>query len=265
MKVVGIDVGNLTTKLVMLDDGQVLYYDVAVGLEEAGIEAEQAFDKALRKTKLLRQDIEYIIATGIGKDEVTLAQERRSVFSCIANGAKRFFPSCRTVIDLGADTCSVAKIEETGLVGQFASQDKCASGAGIFLETMSKALHVPLKEFGRRSLLAERKVEITSTCAIFAEQEVISLFCEEPAPSVNEMIAGIHNSLATRVAGLVRQVGIQPDVMVCGGVAKDFGFARSLEQTLGLKLLVPEEPQIIAALGAATIAQQRVLAQRRSS
>lgn len=255
MPVAGLDMGSLTTKVVILEDNQVLSWRVIAAAEEGEMEARRALEDALSGSGFSLEDLSYIVVTGAGRKSVTFAHKNRAPASCLARGISRLFPSVRTVIDVGAETCTVVSVSDTGTLNDSMGNERCASGTGVFLETMAKLMHMPLEEMATASLEARGVAEISNMCAIFAEQEVISHVHREPPTPMNDIIAGIHTSMATRVGGLAKRVGIKEDVAFTGGVAKNIGFARTLEEDLRVKLTIPDEPQLIAALGAACVAR----------
>lgn len=255
MLVAGLDMGHLTTKVVVLSDDGILASVILMAAEEGEIEARKALDNALEGTGLAIDDVEFVVATGAGRKSVPFAQKQRAPASCLAKGIHRLYPSVRTLIDVGAETCTVVKVNEKGTLDDSAGNERCASGTGVFLEAMAtRLLHMPLDEFAQRSLQAQSVAEVSNMCAIFAEQEVISHVHRDPPTPVNDVIAGIHSSMATRVGGLAKRLGIKEDVAFTGGVAKNVGFMKTLGDNLGVKLVIPEEPQLVAALGAAVAA-----------
>lgn len=252
----GLDMGSLTTKVVILRDNEVLSQGIVNSVEEGDARARKVVELALEGTDCRPSDIAYIVATGAGRKSVSLAQKQRAPSSCFARGINRLFPTVRTVIDVGAETCTVVRVNERGGADDSMSNERCAAGTGVFLETMAKLMQMPMEEMARASLLAEGKAEITNMCAIFAEQEVISHIHRDPPTPKNDIIAGIHASMATQVGGLAKRVGLKGDVAFTGGVARNIGFVRALEQKLGIVLKVPDEPESVAALGAACIARE---------
>ncbi|NQT48343.1 MAG: 2-hydroxyglutaryl-CoA dehydratase [Chloroflexi bacterium] len=259
MLVVGLDMGHLTTKVVVLKDDDILASTILMAAEEGEIEAMRALELALEGTGFADSDIEYMVATGAGRKSVPFAQKQRATASCLARGINRMFPSVRTVIDVGAETSIAVRVNEKGGLDDSASNERCASGTGVFLEAMAtRLLHMSLEEMAQRSLLAEGVAEVSNMCAIFAEQEVISHVHREPPTPMNDIIAGIHASMATRVGGMAKRIGVREDVAFTGGVAKNIGFVKTMKDNLGIKLIIPEEPQLVAALGAAYAAREEV-------
>ncbi len=256
MLVAGLDMGSLTTKVVILEDSQVLSWRIITAAEEGELQARRAIEEAIKDTRFSLENLAYIVATGAGRKSVPFAHKQRAPVSCLARGVNRLFPSVRTVVDVGAETCTVVRVNERGGADDSVGNERCASGTGVFLESMAKLMQMPLEEMAKASLLAESIAEISNMCAIFAEQEVISHVHREPPTPKNDIIAGIHASMATRIGGLAKRIGVKEDVALSGGVAKNIGFVRALEENLGTKLTIPDEPQLLAALGAACIAQE---------
>jgi predicted CoA-substrate-specific enzyme activase len=252
----GLDMGSLTTKVVIMEDNQVLSWNMINSAEEGELRARKVIAAALEDTDFRLEDIVYIVVTGAGRKSISLAHKQRAPGSCFARGIDRLFPTVRTVIDVGAETCTVVRINGRGAVDDSITNGRCASGTGVFLETMAKLMQMPLEEMARASLLAEGKAEISNMCTIFAEQEVISHVHRDPPTPKNDIIAGIHASMATQVGGLAKRIGVAGDVAFTGGVARNIGFARALEEHLGIRLTIPDEPELVAALGAACIARE---------
>ena len=173
--------------------------------------------------------------------------------TCHARGAYYVHPKTRTVIDIGGQDSKVIRLDEQGRNVDFQMNDKCAAGTGRFLEVMAHALEVKVEDLGRLSLSAPRSIKISSMCTVFAESEVVSLIADNQPKEV--IIRGLHDSIADRVLGMVNRVGIEEEVTLTGGVAKNEGVVRALEERLRVKLFIPPEPQIIGALGAALLAR----------
>ena len=256
MPVAGIDVGSQTTKVVILGDGQVVGQSIIVSAEETEIGARKALDEALKQAGLAFIDLTSIVATGAGRKDVSFATRQKTSLSCLAKGINRLAPSVRTLIDVGAETSTVIRVNEKGGVDDSIGHDRCASGTGVFLESMAKLMQMPLPEMGQESLKAQKRAEVSSMCAIFAEQEVISHVHRVPPTPKADIIAGIHGSMAVRIVGLAKRIGIKPEVALCGGVARNVGFAKVVEEEVKQKVVIPEYPQLVAALGAARIAQE---------
>lgn len=256
----GIDVGSLCTKVVILDGEKKIksYAVLRSGSVYRGA-AEAALKEALSGAGLDSDQINYIVSTGYGRSRVPCADSEITEISCHARGANYISAEIRTVIDIGGQDSKVIRLNETGQAVRFVMNDKCAAGTGRFLEVMADALGVDLEEMSEISFQAKKDVEVSSMCTVFAESEVISLFadgCSKP-----EIARAICRSIARRVTGLVGQLGVKERVAMTGGVAKSKGMVHALEEKLGVSLLIPPEPQIIGALGAAIFAYDRVTAQ----
>jgi len=256
MAVAGIDMGALATKVVIMEGDKVLSSVVRISGEIGEVEARKAMDEALEKAGLRLEDLALVVSTGTGRKGVPFAQKQRTSMSCHARGAHWLFPSARTVIDIGAESSTVIKLSEDGKVEDSVGNDKCAAGTGVFLDAMSKMMRVPVDQMGPISLQAKNKASISSMCVIFAESEVVSHVHRDPPTPREEIIAGIHESIVDRLFGMTQRIGVVPEVVLTGGVSKNIGIVRALEEKLGMKALVPEDPQIVGALGAALIAQQ---------
>lgn len=250
----GIDVGSLTTKAVIFEDGKVLSKCLVRKSEEAELGARQALDEALRAAGLSQGDLSAILVTGSGRKFVSFATAQKTSASCLAKGISLLYPQVRTLFDIGAETSSVLRLNAKGLVEESVGHDRCASGTGVFLETMARLMMLPLEEFARLSLGAARRAEISSMCAVFAESEVISHVHRVPPTPKQEIAAGILGSMAMRLSGMGKRIGVKPDVAISGGVARNIGFVKALEENIKLPVVVPDDPEFIAALGAARAA-----------
>jgi len=245
----GIDMGSKNVKVVILKDGQIL----SKGLIPSGFDqktaAEKIFNEVLKKAGLSYSDIDYVVATGAGKDIAPNANSEISVMGADALGGAFLYPSARTIIDVGAEVARAVRCDEKGKMIDFVVNEKCAAGAGTFIEAMARTLEVKLEEIGPLSLKAEKTVSMSAQCTIFAESEVVSLIHEKISKA--DIARAIHDAIANRIASMARRLGIQRDVVLVGGVAKNVGFVTSLQRTLGIDLLLPEEPEFVGALGAA--------------
>jgi predicted CoA-substrate-specific enzyme activase len=238
-------------------NGDKILSTVALMTGEAGeIEARQAMDEALRRANLTARDIRSTVATGAGRMSAPFAQTQRSTISCLAKGARFLFPQARTVIDAGAESSTAIRLSEDGAVADIVGNDKCAGGSGTFLDNMSRLLRIPLAEMGAESLKATSAEPIANRCAVFAESEVISLVHRAPPVPIANIVAGIHESMVDRLFAMAQRVGLQPEVVMSGGVSKDVGIIWAMETRLGKQVRVPADPQVVGALGAALIAQQ---------
>jgi predicted CoA-substrate-specific enzyme activase len=252
MIVGGIDIGSITAETVILQDDQILSYSIMPTGANSRTAAERSLAAALREAKIQKEDLLRIVTTGYGRASFPFADKVVTEITCHARGAFFVHPETRTVIDIGGQDSKVIRLDGRGRNVDFQMNDKCAAGTGRFLEVMAHALEVNLEDLGRLSRSAPRTIQISSTCTVFAESEVVSLIAENQPKEV--IIRGLHDAIADRIVGLVHRVGIEEEVALTGGVAKNEGVVHALEERLGVKLFVPPEPQIIGALGAALVA-----------
>ena len=262
MYFVGIDIGALTVKAVVLDGaGMVVASDVVRSRHNSRQVAARLVEGILAREGIVasppdrggKRRASYMVVTGYGRVTYDAANEEVSEITCHARGAIHLFPTARTVIDIGGQDSKVIRVHPRGYVTDFAMNDKCAAGTGRFLEVMADALEVRVEELGYLSQQSRRPVTISSTCTVFAESEVIGQM-SRGAPKA-DIVAGIHTAIASRVAGLAGQVGLEEAVVMTGGVAQNIGVARALEKQIGLPILLPPEPQLVGALGAALLAR----------
>jgi benzoyl-CoA reductase subunit D len=252
----GIDMGTQSVKVVILEDEKILSRSQAFSGFEPTKAAEQAFMETLKKAKISRDEVEYVTVTGAGADMVTYADGTISVMGADARAGAYLFPSARTVIDVGAEEARAVRCDEKGAMLNFVVNERCAAGAGTFIEAMARALEVKLEEMGPLSLKAERASPINATCVIFGESDVVTLIHRQE--SKPEIARAIFDAMADRISSMVQRLGINPDVVLIGGVAKDVGFVASLKRKLGTDLLIPKDPEFAGALGAALNAARRI-------
>ena len=257
MNTLGIDIGSLTIKAVVLGDEGILGTVIVPPNDEIEDGARAAIDKALGQANL-SSDRMPMIATGIGSKLVPFIPQQKAMTMCLARGIHYMFPSVRMVIDMGAESTTVIKVNERGRLADWVNHDKCASGTGFFLQQMAKLMNISMSEMAQLSLQAHARADITSTCAVFAESEVISHVHRDPPTPKEDIAAGIHFSVVSRVMSLCKRIGIVKDIAVTGGVALNEGLINIMEQELGFDVLKPKAPQIVAALGAAIIAGENV-------
>lgn len=253
MIVAGIDIGSITAETVILQDKQILTSSILPTGANSRAAAERSLAVALEQAALKKEDLSYIVTTGYGRASLPFAHKMITEITCHARGAFFVRPDTRTVIDIGGQDSKVIRLDVRGRNVDFQMNDKCAAGTGRFLEVMAHALEVKLEDLGRLSRTTDRTIKISSMCTVFAESEVISLIAESQPKEV--IIRGLHEAIADRILGLVHRVGVEEVVTLTGGVAKNEGVVRALEERLGVKLFVPPEPQIIGALGAALLAK----------
>jgi predicted CoA-substrate-specific enzyme activase len=258
MIVAGCDVGSLTGKAVILKDGEILSSSIVPTTPKPEITAQNAMQEALTNANLSLDRIEFIVGTGYGRVKIPFAHSEISELTCHGKGAHSFISSIRTIIDVGGQDCKVIKVDKNGKILDFAMNDKCAAGTGRFLEVMAKTLELELEELGSISLESKNQAKITAQCSVFAETEVVSLMAD--GVEVSDIVAGINDAIASRIMSLVYRVGLEEDLTITGGVAKNIGVVTYLEKRLGVtSKKLPIDPQIIGALGAALIAKEQLM------
>jgi predicted CoA-substrate-specific enzyme activase len=255
MKTLGVDVGSLNIKAVALGEAGILGAAILPPGDEIEAGARQAIGAALEAAGLAHDGLP-AVATGVGARLVSFVPQQKSLTTCLARGSHYLLPSARMVIDMGAESTTVIKVNERGRLADWVNHDKCAAGTGLFLQQMAKLMGISLEEMARLSLEARAPAEITSTCAVFAESEVISHVHRDPPTPKEDIVAGIYYSVVSRVMSLCKRVGIAKDVAVTGGVALNVGLVDILQRELGFEVLRPASPQTVAALGAAIIAAE---------
>ncbi|MHA1733241.1 MAG: acyl-CoA dehydratase activase [Promethearchaeota archaeon] len=256
MYFVGIDIGSLTGKSVVTDgDGQILGSHVILDKKNPMATAREVLDGVLEKVGMEESQITYCVGTGYGRRKIPLADETISEITCHGTGAHFLVPSLRTIIDIGGQDCKVIRLDDRGNLQNFIMNEKCAAGTGRYLEIMAKTLKLSLEELGPVSLKAKTPVSLLSKCSIYAQADVLSLIGE--GHKVPDLAAGINKAMAERVIVLAEKVGIQEDITVSGGVAKNIGVVNNMEKLLGVKFTpLPVDPQIVGALGAALVARK---------
>ena len=257
---VGIDIGSLSSKVVLIsDEKKVVDYRVERSTYDFKRIGNNIFNELLKKNNIERKNV-FCMSTGYGRNIVQFADDRITEITAHARGVQYFFPEAHSVIDIGGqDSKAIVISKKTGNVIDFQMNDKCAAGTGRFLEVMAHALEVPIDEMGELSLRSKNPASISSTCTVFAESEVISLFSSQTPK--HDIAAGIHKSIARRVAGMAKRIGVAPVLVFCGGVAKNIAVKKYLEQELGFEILTPalnseSAAQFTGAIGAALIAKE---------
>lgn len=258
----GIDSGAKNTKTVVLKDGRVIGKGKVLTGFDPETAAEASLDQALQDGNVSLESLDGVAGTGAGKDRLHLATLKVEDIQAIGKGASFLFPGVRTVMDVGAEEGRVAKLDKSGNLEDFAVNEKCAAGAGTFIETMSRALDIPLEELGSLALTSDRKIPMNAQCAVFAESEVVGLI--HAGTEKKDISRAIHDAMGQRIVTMVRQVGVNEDVVMIGGVAFNPGIVEVLKRELGLTTIyIPEEPEFTAALGAAaSIANDAALGDR---
>jgi len=251
----GVDIGSTMTKVVIMDEAVVACVIGPTGAEHRRL-ANKVMEEALRQVDLPFDEISYVVATGYGRISVPFADKQITEITCHAKGVSSLFPTVRTAIDIGGQDAKGIKIADGRVVG-FVMNDKCAAGTGRFLEVIADDLGLKLDEMGELSLNSKNRVEISSTCTVFAAQEVVSRIAE--GTPIKDVLAGLHEAIASRVFRMVERLKIERDVVVTGGVAKNIGVVKALEEHAGFPVLVPEEPLLTGAIGAALLGKELTL------
>jgi len=253
----GVDVGSTQTKAVIIDDDGVIVGRALIDTGANVVEAAQnSFAKALGEAGLGEADVGYVIGTGYGRYRVTFGDDQITEISCHGRGAVHMFPETRTVIDMGGQDTKAIKVSPIGEIDDFSMNDKCAAGTGRFLGAASSALDIPLDNLGPTALTFKRPVRISTTCTVFAESEVLSWLGK--GKKVEDILWGVHQSIAVRSCALLRRVGIEDEVTFTGGVARNVAMIRALEERAEIKLNISEESHFMGALGASLFALDRI-------
>lgn len=251
----GIDIGSTMTKIVIMDDEINSQVIGPTGAEHRHL-ANKVMEEALSKAGIAFDELTYVVATGYGRINVPFADKQITEITCHARGVSSIFPSARTVIDIGGQDAKGIKIAG-GKVVNFVMNDKCAAGTGRFLEVIADALGLKLKDMGELSLQSKEKVRISSTCTIFAEQEIVSKIAD--GVPIEDILAGLHEAIASRVFHMAEKMKIEKDVAMTGGVAKNVGMVKALEDQLGFPVLIAREPLLTGAIGAAILGKELVI------
>jgi benzoyl-CoA reductase subunit D len=245
----GIDVGGKNIHIVIKKDSQILGKVTSPSGIKKAEAVEQLYNEVLKKTGLTCKDVERVVATGSAAKRVAFANGFIPDMTADARGVNKLIPSARTVIDVGAEEGRAIKVGVDGKVLDFAINDKCAAGTGTFVEAMSRALEVSVDEMSKISLQSTQTLSINAQCAVFGESEVVSLIHQKtPKPDIARAVM---NAIAGRVTSVARIVGLDKDVVMVGGMARNAGFLDSLKKNMEMDVLVPEDPDYIGALGAA--------------
>ena len=251
----GIDIGSTASKCIMLADGKEIVAKslISVGAGTSG--PQRAISEVLEQAGKSKDEMAFVLATGYGRNSLEeIADAQMSELSCHAKGATFLFPQVHTVVDIGGQDVKILQVEN-GVMTNFVMNDKCAAGTGRFLDVMARVLEVKVQDLGMLGAQSTKQVEISSTCTVFAESEVISQL--SMGTDKRDIINGIHRSVASRVAGLAHRVGIRDQVVMTGGVAQNSGVVKALEEELGHEVHISPLTQYNGALGAALFAYQK--------
>ncbi|MBW1666634.1 MAG: 2-hydroxyglutaryl-CoA dehydratase [Deltaproteobacteria bacterium] len=248
----GIDIGSAFSKGVLLKDKEVHGYFECPSGGDFALTSERIKKELLSSADLSEQDIVYTLATGFGSQMVGYADEVKTDISCHAKGIHHFFTTARTGIDIGDLYSKVFRMDENGNVINFVLSGKCAGGSGRIFQVIAKVLQVKVEHMGPLSLKSKKRVDFSTGCAVFAESEAISRIAE--GVSKEDLLAGIHRALAAQLHSMAERVILEKDLVMVGGGARDAGLVRAMEEITGYSVLVPPQPHMTAALGAALLA-----------
>ncbi|MGI0132467.1 MAG: acyl-CoA dehydratase activase [Thermoplasmata archaeon] len=252
----GVDIGSTTAKCALLEDGRV----VGKSLNPVGVElvkdAERALELALEDAGRPRREIAVVTGTGYGRFKVTFGQFTVTEIGCHAKGAHHLFPATRVVLDIGGQDTKAIKVDARGEVVDFAMNDKCAAGTGRFLDVCAGALGYDVSEIGPLSFGSRHPVRVTNTCTVFAESEVSSYVAR--GKDTRDIVAGLYGGIVSRSLSLLQRVGVEPEVTFTGGVSRNEGMVRTLEQRMNLRVNVSPLSQFMGAIGAALYGLDRI-------
>ncbi len=251
----GIDVGSTMTKAVILNQGIIASIIGPTGPEQRRL-ANKVMEEALKQATLSLKAMTYIVSTGYGRINVPFADKQFTEITCHAKGIIHLFPKTKTIIDIGGQDVKGIKIDTAGKVIDFVMNDKCAAGSGRFIEAIADTLEVPLDQVGDLSLQSKSPAKMSNICTIWAQQEVAASLAQ--GIPISDLLAGVHHSLADRICRMVNRLRVEDVVVVTGGGAKNRGLLKTLSEQLGHAILVPEEPLITGALGAALLGKEIV-------
>ena len=250
----GIDCGSQNTKAAIMKDGKVLGKALLPTEFDADLAAQRVYESALSKAGIKKEDVSRLVITGVGREIVKWGDSEINEVGAAVKGAKYLMPDTDTVIDMGADSCRVIRLNDDGSVMKYEVNDKCASGAGTFIEAMARALQITTEEMGDFSLRHTKELATNAQCVVFAESEVISLI---HAKETREDIAyGVHMGIANRIASMIRRVGLTDHFTMIGGPGYNKGLVSCMSKVFGRDIKVPEDNQLVSAIGAAIYAAE---------
>lgn len=254
----GIDSGSTSTDVVILNkDKQIVTGIILPTGAGAAMGAERALEEALKQAKLHREDIDALVTTGYGRTAIHDGDKSITEITCHARGAHYLDPNVRTVVDIGGQDSKVIRLDENGSVVNFVMNDKCAAGTGRFLEMMARTMEMSLDQMSLTGLKYNEDITISSMCTVFAESEVVSLIAQNKA--TDDIVHGLNKAVASKTASLAKRVGGEEQYMMTGGVSKNKGLVKTLEEKLGTKLVISDKAQLCGALGAALFASDMVV------
>lgn len=251
----GIDIGAKTTKMIILDDGRV----IAKSLLPTGIDTAessiQALDEALSNANIAKHEVDRFMATGAGRKKCPFTKNEVTEVGAAAKGAHHLMGACRTVIDVGVEEGRAIRLDDKGRVKDFAFNEKCAAGTGAFAEAMARALEVTIEELGPFSLTAKEAVQMNAQCVVFAESEAVTLIHSKTPRE--EIARAVLDAIANRIIAMTRKMGLEKEIALVGGLAKNPGFVEGMKRGLDLEVHVLEDPEYVGALGAALAASSK--------
>jgi predicted CoA-substrate-specific enzyme activase len=255
--VAGIDMGAKSTKVIIMDGEKNVRGKSAVRTRpDFTAVSKEALSVALENAGIKENDLNYVATTGFGRYNVPFRDIQITDITCVGRGAVHLFPKTRCILDIGAQSTRAIRVLENGKVHEFRTNDKCAAGAGGFIERASKYLEITIEQAGDLSMRADKPQTISSVCAVLAESEIINHVSN--GQSVENILYGVHQSLASRAMGLLKRVGLEEEITFVGGVARQKGMVKALEETLKKKVNVSDEPEMVGAIGAALLALKRL-------
>ena len=253
----GCDIGSLTSKAVIMKDGKIIESVIIKSKARPWESADEVMNIVLSRAGLTMKDIPCCVGTGYGRDKIPFVHEAVSEIACHGKGARWLVPTVRTVIDIGGQDCKALRLDDQGNMVKFITNDKCASGTGRFLEVMAKVMHLNLDELGEMSTRSKQPITLASACTGWAQADVIQHLNDKV--SIEDIAAGVNNAMASRMSILANNIGLERDVCMTGGVAKNDGVVNALEKQLGIRIkrIRREDPQIAGAIGAALFAAEK--------
>ena len=250
IRIMGVDSGSTSTNAVIMNGKKEILASAIVRTgAKSGESAERVLEEVLRQSGLRREQLSLIVSTGYGRVSIPYADTNVTEISCHGKGARYFNPRVRTILDIGGQDSKAISLNEAGEVADFVMNDKCAAGTGRFLEAMARTLELDIAELGPVSLRSTQEVEISSMCTVFAESEVISLIAQNKEKA--DIAHGVHKAIAGKAFSLLKRVGLQPEFMMTGGVARNPGVVKAVEEKIGAPLFICPQPDIVGAVGAA--------------
>lgn len=250
----GIDCGSQNTKGVIIKDGKVVAMALLPTAFDADLAAQGVYEKALSEAGVNKDEVKRLVITGVGREIVKWGDAEINEVGAAARGAKFAIPETDTVIDMGADSCRVIRLNDDGSVMKYEVNDKCASGAGTFIEAMARALQITTEQMGEFSLRHSKELATNAQCVVFAESEVISLI--HAKESREDIAYGVHMGIANRVASMIRRVGLTDNFSMIGGPAFNKGLVSCMSKVFGREIKTPDNNQFISAIGAALFAAE---------